>query len=76
MELIRGRDFIFTSPLERIVFCTAEETIHTKAKYFEELRQIYPEVEICPGLPNLLTLGLTSEQETNKVCILGMLEIF
>lgn len=70
MELIRGRDQIFTQPLERIVFCTAEETIHTKSEYFEELRQIYPEVEIYPGLPNLMTLGLTSENETNKCLIL------
>ena len=70
LELMKHREIVFATKFERIVFATDENTFEDKKNYLEHLKEICPNVEIMPGLPNLLDLGLLFHPEQPKLIIM------
>ncbi len=70
LELLKHREVVFNSTFERIVFTTDEDTFEDKKSYLENLRKVCPEIEIMPGIPNLLDLGLLFQPDKPKLLVM------
>ena len=56
-ELIKYREQLFTSKFCRIIYCQPE-SLTQKSDVFEKLKQYFPAIELCHGLPNISKLHL------------------
>lgn len=57
-QLIQHRDQVFDKPFHRIIYCMPSSLYPNNSEYFEKLRNVFPDVELCIGIPKLSQLGL------------------
>ena len=57
-KLIQHRDLMFTETFHRIVYCTPDSLGLRSNTYFDELKSLFPTIELVHGLPSISKLSL------------------
>ncbi len=69
LELIKHRKIVYDKDFERIIYALPEDSMHLHQTFLETLKNVYPEIEIVEGLPNINELHL-KDDKTPKLLII------
>jgi hypothetical protein len=70
LNLIKFREFLFTSKFHRIIYCAPEAESKKVKDFFQRIRNEFPMAELWIGLPNLEKLHL-KHSELPSLIIMG-----
>jgi hypothetical protein len=73
-ELVKYREQLFTSKFCRIIYCQPASLSGQKSDIFEKLRQYFPNIELCHGLPNVSKLHLDHDNLPSLVILDDMMQ--
>ncbi len=74
LELIKHRNVVYDKDFERIIYALPEDSIHLHQSFLENLRTIYPQIEIVEGLPNINELHLKEDNSPKLLIIDDMMQ--
>jgi hypothetical protein len=58
--LVKFREDIFTTQFDQIIYCYPTHLLEKNREFVQQLRNEFPKLEICLGLPDINTLNLES----------------
>ncbi len=69
LNLVKFRNDVYNEKFDRILYCLPASMIHLHYQFTNELREVYPAIEIIEGLPDLDALHLASDKNSHKLVI-------
>jgi hypothetical protein len=70
LNLIKSREYLFTSRFHRIIYCVPEGESNKVKDFFQRIRNEFPTAELWVGLPNLHRLFL-KHSELPSLIVMG-----
>lgn len=67
-DLIRYQSEVFNHPFSRIIYCCPSEVSHNNS-YCEDLKSIFPNLEVIFGLPNVDQLQLRTDKSHKYIIV-------
>ncbi len=74
LEVIKYRDQMYDKPFERIIYALPEDSIHLHQNFLENLKTVYPNIEIVEGFPSIGDLNLKEDQTAKLLVIDDMMQ--
>ena len=77
LQLITHREDVYSHKFERIVYALPQSSIHLQQEFIKKLTEVFPQINICEGLPDVEELCLTTDT-SHKLLVLDdlMMQVF
>ena len=73
-HVIKFREHIYDQTFEKIFYALPEASSHLHQEYLQNLRLVYPDIQIVEGLPNISELNIREDKSPKLLVIEDMMQ--
>ena len=74
LEVIQNREKIYDKPFERIIYALPEDSVHLHQNFLQNLKNVYENIEIVEGFPNISDLHIKEDKSSKLLIIDDMMQ--
>ncbi len=74
LQVIKNREKIYDKPFERIIYALPEDSVHLHQNFLQDLKNVYENIEIVEGFPNISDLHIKEDKSSKLLIIDDMMQ--